>query len=262
MKIQGRWALVTGASSGIGRDFARELARRGAHVVLVARRAKRLEEVAAEIRAEFSVEAEVEVADLHAPDAATALQSRLVARGRSIDVLVNNAGFAMHGNFLEQDPARVREMIALNVTALTEMTRVFAQDMAAREGGHVVQVASIAGLTPLPSYAVYSGTKAYVVNFSESIAWELKEHDVAITLVLPGTTWTEFFEVAGGEASTPYNRMVGMKSEDVARIGVDAMLRRRSSVITGWRNWWTMNLSSVVPRHLRAWFTWKLQSRR
>jgi hypothetical protein len=257
MDIRGRWALVTGASSGIGRDVARELAARGVHCVLVARREERLRETARDLTEHHGVEAEIETADLGAPGAAAELYARLTQRGRSIDVLVNNAGFAVHGDFLGQDVDRVSEMIRVNVIALTELTHLFATSMAERGGGYVLNVASIAGLTPVPTYAAYAATKAYVVSLSESLAHELAPRNVRVTLAMPGVTWTEFFEVSG-QKTTWFGRMTGKKSADVARVAVEALLKGRSSVITGWRNRLTMALSAPVPRHLKAWVTWQL----
>lgn len=261
MELRERWALVTGASSGIGADIARELAGRGAHLVLVARRRERLETLAAELRRDHGVQAEVLDADLAEPGAAAALFERVRAEGWTIGVLVNNAGFGAHGDFLEQDPGRLRSMIELNVTALTELTWHFARDMADRGEGAILQVGSIAGLNPLPSYAVYAATKAFVVSFSEALAHELADRNVSVTALLPGITWTEFFDVTGQEP-TLYSRIFGMSSPDVARIGVKAMIGGRHSVIAGWRNALSVAIASVFPRHVRAWLTWQVNRNR
>lgn len=257
MDLKGRWALITGASSGIGRDIARELAAIGVHCVLVARREDRLREIATELSERTDVQAEIEVLDLAAPGAARELYERLDRRGRTIDVLVNNAGFGVHGRFVDNDIDEVTRMIRLNVIALTEMTHAFARPMVERGGGHVMNVASIAGLTPVPSYAAYAATKAYVVSLSESLSWELGSRNVHVTLVMPGVTWTEFFDVSG-QKTTLFGRLTGKKSADVARIAVNAMLEGRSSTITGWRNRLTMALSAPVPRRLKAFMTWQL----
>jgi short-subunit dehydrogenase len=261
MELRDRWALVTGASSGIGADIARELGDRGCHLVLVARRRERLDALAEELRREHGVQVETDACDLGVPGAARELHARTSSRGRQISVLVNNAGFGAHGDFLGQDLQRLREMIQLNVTALMELTQLFANDMLERGGGAILQVGSIAGLNPLPSYAVYAATKAFVVSFSEAIAHELGDRDVSVTVLLPGVTWTEFFDVTG-QKPTLYSRTFGMSSRDVARIGVKALLGRRHSVVAGWRNALSIALASVFPRHVRAWLTWQVNRNR
>lgn len=256
MEIRGRWALVTGASSGIGRDIARELARRGCHCVLSARRADRLEEVARELRDQFGVQAEVETSDLMSPGAAGELHARLQRRGRQIDVLVNNAGFGHHGNFVDNDLDTLTGLVQLNIVALMQLCHLHVRDMVGRGGGYVMNVASIAGLSPVPSYAVYGASKAFVVSFNEAISLELGKSGVVVSALLPGPTFTEFFDVSG-QRTTLYNRIMLMKSEDVARIGVEGMLQGRSTVIAGWRHRILMGLSALLPRRLNAWMSWQ-----
>ena len=257
VELKDQWALVTGASSGIGADIARELAARGMNVVLVARRQDRLDALAAELRRDHGVQAETDACDLAEPGVVAALFERTVSRGRDIAVLINNAGFGLHGNFVDQDLERVTAMIRLNVVATTEMTHYFARAMVERGGGYILQVASIAGLNPLPSYAAYAATKAFLENLSGGIAHELGARNVSVTALLPGTTWTEFFETSGQE-TTLHGRLTGMSSTDVARIGVKAMLGRRHSVIAGWRNWVSIMLAKLFPRHVRAWLIWQV----
>lgn len=257
MDLKGRWALVTGASSGIGADIARELAAMGMHCVLLARREDRLRDLAVELHERCGVTCEVEAVDLTEARVARSLFDRLSARGREIDVLVNNAGFGGHGNFLEQDLERMTSMIQVNVTALTEMTHVFANAMAGRGGGYVLNVASIAALQPVPSYAAYAATKSYVLSLGEAIALECAQHGVHVTTCMPGVTWTEFFEVTG-QRTTLFGRLTGKKSPPVARAAVNAMMEGRSAVVTGWRNRIVMALSAPFPRRFKAWMTWQL----
>lgn len=261
MELQDRWALVTGASSGIGADIARELAARGMHLVLVARRQERLDVLAAELRRDHQVQADTDACDLARPGAGAALLERAIARGREISVLVNNAGFGVHGEFLGQDPARLQEMVQLNIVTLMDLTHACATRMVAAGGGHILQVGSIAGINPLPTYAAYAATKSFVLNFSEALALELRPQGVSVTALLPGITWTEFFD-ASGQKPTLYSRVFGMSSPDVARIGVKAMIAGRTSVIAGWRNWVSIQLASIFPRHVRAWLTWQLNRNR
>jgi short-subunit dehydrogenase len=261
VELEGAWALVTGASSGIGADIARELAARRMNVVLVARRQQRLDDLAAELRRDHGVQAETDACDLAQPGVADALCERTRARGRQITVLVNNAGFGLHGDFVDQDIDRVVEMIQLNVVAATRLTHWFARSMAEQGGGYILQVASIASLNPLPSYAAYAATKAFLENLSGAIAHELGSKNVSVTALLPGTTWTEFFDTSG-QKPTLHGRFTGMSSTDVARIGVRAMLARRHSVIAGWRNWLSIMVAKVFPRHVRAWFIWQVNKNR
>ena len=261
MELKGQWALVTGASSGIGADIARELARRGMNLVLVARRQGRLDELATELRRDHGVQAEVDACDLAAPGVVDSLCERVQSSGRNVVVLVNNAGFGLHGHFIDQDIDHITEMIQLNVVASTRLTHWFARSMAGRGGGHILQVASIAGLNPLPTYAAYAATKAYLENLSGGIAHELRAKNVAVTALLPGTTWTEFFDTSG-QKPTMHGRLTGMSSPDVARIGVQAMLARRHSVIAGWRNWLSIMVAKLFPRHVRAWFVWQVNRNR
>jgi len=261
VELHDKWALVTGASSGIGVDIARELARRGMNLVLVARRQDRLDQTATELRREYGVQVETEACDLQQKGMATALLERVRTRNRAITVLVNNAGFGVYGDFLGQDPKQLAGMIQLNVVAVVEMTQAFGRQMAEQGGGRILQVASIAGLAPLPSYAVYAATKSFVLNFSEAVSLELHDRKVSVTVLLPGVTRTEFFQVSGQETTT-YSRIFGMSSSDVAKIGVKAMVAERGSVIAGWRNWLSITLSSVFPRHVRAWLTWQMMKKR
>jgi uncharacterized protein len=256
-----KWALVTGASSGLGVDISREIATRGYNLILVARREDRLRSVAEELRERFSIEVAVEVCDLAQPDAARGLYQRIINAGRVVDVLVNNAGFAAHGSFLEQELDRLDAMLQVNVRSLLELTHLFGQEMAVRGGGWILQVASVVGLVPTPSHSVYSGTKAFVVHFSSSVSWELQDRGVRICALCPGVTYTEFFDVAG-QTPTFYTRVAGMKSADVARIGVRALFAKRSRVIAGWRNWLTVYAVKLIPHRVVGWFTWRLMGRR
>ena len=257
MDVEGSWALITGASSGIGRDIARELAARGCHCILVARRADRLEELAGELRDRHGVEVEVEPCDLVVEGAIADLHERLRARGRAVDVLVNNAGMGLHGNFIEQDLGQLHRVIDLNLSALVDLTHRFLRDMVDRGRGHILNIASTGGLNPVPSYAVYAATKAFVVSLSEAVSLEIRGTGVGMTCAMPGPASTEFFDVSGQEL-TLYHRFSNMPSEAVARDCVNAMLRGRSSVVVGWSNWASMLVAKFLPRRLMAWISWQM----
>jgi short-subunit dehydrogenase len=182
---------VTGASSGIGADLARELARDGHDLVLTARSVAPMEKLAAELAA-HGAGAVVIPADLSQPGGAAALAGAIETRGSALDVLVNNAGLGAVGRFDQTDPLRISEMIQVNIVALTELTRLLLPGMVARRRGKVMLVASTAAFQPGPRMAVYFATKAYVLSFGEAIAYELKGTGVTVTVLCPGPTATNF----------------------------------------------------------------------
>ncbi|MFO7166826.1 MAG: SDR family oxidoreductase [Chloroflexota bacterium] len=249
--IRGRWALVTGASSGLGADFARELAARGCHVVLVARREENLRALADEVAGRFGVQADVIAMDLAPPDAPQQLYDRLRSDRRQIDVLVNNAGFGLYGAFVNIDWERERAMLELNIIALTHLTKLFVRDMVARNFGFVLQIASIGAYQPSPLYASYAAAKAYVLHFGEALSYELRRTNVRVTVLSPGVTATEFFSVAGQQV-TLYQRATMMRSADVARIGIRAMLAGRPSVVAGRFNALAAFAARLLPRRVQA----------
>jgi short-subunit dehydrogenase len=189
-------ALITGASAGIGEELARIHAAQGGDLILVARREERLESLAAELRAEFSITVDVIASDLAQPGAAALLAEAVAAKGLVVDVLVNNAGFGGHGKFHDADLNREQRMIQLNITALTELTHLFLQGMVERGEGKVLNVGSTAGFLPGPLQAVYYASKAYVNSFSQAIANELEGSGVTVTVLCPGPVATEFQEAA------------------------------------------------------------------
>lgn len=250
-KLQGKTALVTGASSGLGVDFARALAQRGANLILVARREDKLREVAAELRARYGVLATVIKQDLSEHDAPQRLFEKLQDDGAVVDVLVNNAGFGLYGDFLETDWARERNMLELDVIALVQLTKLFVREMVARKHGYILHVASIGAYQPSPLYATYSAAKSFVLNFGEALNFELRRTGVSSSVVSPGITATEFLAISG-QRPTPYQRLVMMESADVARIGIEAMLRNRPSVVPGRINALTVWSNRLMPRRLSA----------
>ena len=200
MDFKGTTALITGASSGIGEVFARELAARGADVVLVARNEGKLAELAGELASKHSVKAEVLAADLGQPGAGRALAEQVAARGLTVDVLINNAGFGFLSPLVKTDADMMSTMVALNVAALTDLTHAFLPGMVERDRGAVVNVASTAAFQPVPYMAVYGATKAYVLSFTEALWGETKGTGVRVTCLCPGATATAFFETAGEQA--------------------------------------------------------------
>ena len=224
-------ALVTGASSGIGIELARQLARDGHDLVLSARRAAPMHALAAELDAHGADSVVIPV-DLSKPEAASELAAAVETRGLLIDVLVNNAGLGGIGRFDQLEPRRIGEMLHVNVVALTELTRLFLPAMVARRRGKVMLVASTAGFQPGPRMAVYFATKAYVLSLGEALAYELRGTGVTVTTLCPGATATEFFKVAGSNTAL----QPAMSASEVARLGYRALKAGRRVAITGTLN--------------------------
>ncbi len=250
-----RWALVTGASSGIGLAIARELASLGIHVALSARSRDKLEALAATLATEFKVETQVIALDLASPSGASDL---VAAMGdRPVDILVNNAGFGHWGPFAEMSWQDCKGLIDLDMTALTELTHLVLPGMRRRGRGHIMNISSIAAYAPIPDFAVYAAAKAYVRNFSEALDAELKGSGVRVLAVCPGGTRTDFSRAAGqrlnklGESSL-------MTAEAVAKIAVKKMFRGRRTVVTGFPNAMVAFLLRFLPRAAQPWLMRKL----
>ncbi|WP_038841093.1 SDR family NAD(P)-dependent oxidoreductase [Salinispora arenicola] len=247
--LAGRTALITGASAGIGAAFAWELARHGAGLVLVARRADRLTTLAAELGATGAT-VHVHPADLTRPEAGRDLIRALDSDAVSIDVLVNNAGVGLpHAPFADADPRRLQQMLALNVGATTDLAHAVLPGMLDRGHGTIVNVASTAAFQPVAYLAAYSATKAYLLTLTEALWAETRTTGVRVVAVCPGMTTTEFFDIAGpqataGQVQTP---------EQVVAETLHALRRRDTpTVITGRRNTLVAQLPRLLPRGLVA----------
>lgn len=223
-------ALVTGASAGLGVEFARQLSKRGHALVLAARRKERLEELAAELGNARAV-----AIDLSESNAAARLMTDLEANGEQVELLVNNAGFGLIGGFARLDAVRLRQMIDLNVGTLTDLCRAVAPGMIARKSGGIINVASTAAFQPGPKMAVYFATKAYVLSLTEALHEELKRHEVHVTCLCPGPTRTEFGDVAGFGGNAMFDK-VAMESPAVVAAGLEGLDRNRAVVVPGLLN--------------------------
>jgi short-subunit dehydrogenase len=235
--------LITGASAGLGEEFARQLAGRGQRLVLVARRKDRLDALAKELGNARAV-----AADLSAPDAAAKLMANLAKAGETVDTLINNAGFGLIGRFAELDAKRQRAMIDLNIGTLTDLCRAVAPGMIERKSGAILNVASTGAFQPGPKFAVYFATKAYVLSFTEALHEELKPHGVRVTALCPGPTRTEFGEVAGfGDRKGMFDRLA-MQSPAVVEAGLKGLDRNRAIVVPGLLNKVGAASTRFVPR--------------
>lgn len=243
-------ALVTGASSGLGAEFAEQLAARGHDLVLVARSRDRLEKTAERLQGAHGVQAHVLPQDLAEPDAADRVAHELAARGLTVDVLVNNAGFGTCGRFEEIDPRREHEEMMVNVVALVDLTHAVLPGMLHRGSGAVLNVGSTAGYQPSPYFAVYSATKTFVLNFSLALREEYRGRGIKVTALCPGPVETRFFEAIGtrraalgGDFAAP---------GPVVRAALRALDRDRAYVTPGLGNQVMAHLTPRRPRTLVA----------
>jgi hypothetical protein len=234
--------LITGASAGLGVEFARQCSRRGDEVVLVARRKERLDELAAEIG-----NAHVIAADLSEPGAATKIVAETIARGMWVRTLINNAGFGLIGRFEKLPLDRQLEMIDLNVRALTNLAYVVLNDMRLNGEGEILNVASTAAFQPGPKMAVYFATKAFVLSFTEALHEELKPHGIKVSCLCPGPTRTEFGEVAGFGGNGLFDK-TAMDAPQVVEAGLKGLDANKAVVIPGLLNKIGAVSGRFVPR--------------
>ena len=237
-----RVALITGASAGLGVDFARQLSAQGKQLVLVARRRDRLDALAAELGNARAVEM-----DLSEAGAADRLLADLAAHGEQAELLVNNAGFGLTGRFAELDGRRQRQMIDLNCGALIELAHAVLPAMIERKQGRILNVASTAAFQPGPGMAVYFATKAFVLSFSEALHEEVKRHGVTVSALCPGPTATEFGEVAGFGQSNLLDK-VAADSASVVRAGLAGLDNGKAVIVPGLMNKSTAQAHRFFPR--------------
>jgi len=246
---QGKWALISGASAGIGAALARELAAGGTNLVLTARRRDRLAGLAAELSAKNNIRTLVCVADLAQPLGPQQIFSFTEEKNIAIDLLVNNAGFGAYGEFHKVRLDRLIEMTQVNVTAVMHMTHLYLPGMIARGGGDILIVASTAAFQAVPYISTYAATKAFDLHFAEGLAEEVRQYGVRVCALCPGSTATEFFQVAGQRNHTRRAPEIAGK---VAHVGLAALASGKSSVISGFKNWMGAESVRLVPRRMVA----------
>lgn len=254
-------ALITGASSGIGAAFARELARRHYNLILVARSPDPLNTLAQQLRNEYPIQVEVIIQDLEQPQAATRVYQTVKDRGLTIDLLINNAGCGDYGPFASRRRSRQLEMIHLNIAALVELTHCVLPEMQQRRSGSIINVASIAGFQPLPYLSVYAASKAFVLSFSEALWSENIEFNLRIQALCPGPTYSNFFQKAGfpDPLKNTDKRVTIIPPETVVQDSLRGLEKNQPVVVTGtFKAHIIVNLPRFFPRHLWVNFMGKM----
>ena len=241
------YALVTGATSGFGFEFSKLFAAAGYNLVMVARSHEQLENVSAEIRAQFDIKIETLAVDLFKPEAAEQVYNAAKQKGIEVEFLINNAGQGEYGKFWEYDLSRDVDLITLNVTSLVGLTKFFLRDMITRRRGRILQVSSLLGKVPSPLMAVYAGTKAFVMSFTAGLIEELDGTGVTVTALLPGAADTDFFHKAGAQETKTYRDQELQSPEQVARDGFEALMRGDSKIVSGLKNKIQSAMSNVMP---------------
>ena len=230
-----RWALITGASSGIGADFARQLAARGMHLVLTARRGGLMRQLADELHTAHGTKTEIIEGDLADPQQPGRLIDAVKNRGIEVELLINNAGFGHVGTVENADPQRMLDLVQVNITALTELTYGFLPEMIARKRGGVINVASVAAFQPVAYMGAYSASKSYVLHFSESLWAEVRPQGVTVMAMCPGTTRTDFFENSG--AVGWLEKHSSQTPGKVVRTALKGFDQGRQYYVSGWKNY-------------------------
>jgi len=244
---QGKWALVTGASAGIGVALANELAAGGTHLLLTARRRDRLEELARTLGQRYGIRTAVFDADLANPDAPGKIYDFTKQQGLDIDLLINNAGFGQYGELTQVPVQRLLGMLQVNCAAVVHLSRLYLADMVARRRGDVLILASTAAFQAVPYISTYAATKAFDLLFAEGLAEEMRPHGIRVCALCPGSTESEFHAIAGQEKFTSKKHESAQK---VARTGLQALAAGKSYVISGLGNYLGAQSQRIVPRRL------------
>lgn len=245
-QLANQWALVTGASSGLGEEFARQLASRGMHLVLVARRSEPMESLAAELHLQHGTRCRVINADLSLASEPKRILDLLAAEEITIELLVNNAGFGIVGEVDHADVDRMLTMIRLNVSAVTELTYRLLPGMLQRGRGAILNLSSLSAFQPVAYMGVYAASKAFVLHLSEALHCELKSRGITVTAVCAGVTRTPFFDIAG--APGWLQKHASHSVEFVVRSALNALGRRKQYIVPGWRNYLLTLLVRIASR--------------
>jgi len=239
--------LITGASSGIGKETAYTYAENGYNLVLVARRMDRLENIKKEIEEKNKVSVSILGFDLSKLDSADSLHNEVVKKGLNIDVLINNAGFGINGKYIDSDINKETDMLLLNIVTLTRLTKLFVKDMLKKGNGHIINIASTAAFQAVPNFSAYSASKSYVLNFSEAIAFELKGKNIFVTAICPGATQSEFAKVSNASDKHFKN---GPSSKELAEFIFQSMKSKKVVAIHGLKNRFLVFTQRFSPRSM------------
>lgn len=245
------WALITGASSGFGVDYANILASRGYSLVITARRLDRLESLKLELKSKYSIDVYCISSDLSSINGVNNLYAETQKLGLKIKVLINNAGFGTFGKFDDMDSKESKDMIQLNVSALTELCHLYINDMKSIGEGYILLVASLVGFMPTPLYSVYAATKAYVVSFGEALTVELRPNNIHVSTLSPGMTKTEFMDVSGQKLSK-LEKSIMMESFPVAQKAINKLFNKKSSSVPGLSGNLLKIFLSLIPNFIIA----------
>lgn len=232
MNIRNPFAVITGASQGIGAEYARALAVRKYDLLLVSRNARRLDQLAKDLQQQYEVSVRTESLDLSDSDAAQRLYAVTQQQRSEVDLLVNNAGFGFYGAFINMPQPEIRDMLQLHIVTIVESIRLFLPDMVKRGSGAIINIASIAGMLPLPYMAEYAATKAFLISFSEALATEVRSSGIQIQACCPGQTETEFHKTAGFQPESPFRTQ---SAQEVVLASLKALNRRTPVVTIGWQ---------------------------
>ncbi|MDX2302993.1 MAG: SDR family oxidoreductase [Microscillaceae bacterium] len=254
-------ALITGASNGIGLELAKVHASKGDHLVLVARNRAKLDELKSELERQYKVQVYVIAKDLSNNNAAQEVYDETQKQNIRVDYLINNAGFGDFGMFVETNWQKELQMISLNITTLTQFTKLYLQDMVKRKKGKIMNVASTAAFQSGPTMAVYYATKAYVLSFSEAVDNEVRKHGITITTLCPGATESGFQAAAAMEESALVKGKKLPTAKQVAEYGYKTMMKGKTVAIHGFMNYIMANAVRFLPRNIVVKITRKIQDK-
>ncbi len=247
-RLKGTRAVVTGASSGIGQEYARQLAQKGVHLVIAARRLDRLQALAQELKKAYAISVECVAIDLSTPQSARLLFEKATENQKIVQMLVNNAGIGKYGPFMNYPYSNHQDTLQVNVVTPSELTYLFVRHMLQhQQESFLVQVASMIAIQPLANYAVYGGTKSYLLHFSEALAFELKKTNIHVLCLCPGGTQTEFFHYSE-QTMTRHGKTLMMSAETVVQKALKAMIAKKTLYIPGFLNQLGSSLSRLIPR--------------
>ena len=256
-----KYTLITGATSGIGYEMAKILAKKGNNLLLVSRNEEKLQSIQTEFTNDFKIELDYIAMDLSKVNAAKEVFDKVEAKNYFIEILINNSGFATYGEHVDIETAENHKLLQLNIVALTEMCALFGAKMKEEKAGKILNIASTAAYQPTPYIAAYGASKTYVLNFSEALAKELEDYQVSVTCLSPGPTESNFFKAAKMDQIKLDFMNKKMSSKEVAQIGIKAMYSKKLSKISGFKNWLLASSNRFAPRSIVAYISKRIMQR-